>query len=57
VSKRPKRGASKRLPRARNPFALHARRRKAGAEPSPLAYRRRPKHRATDEIAVEPEKD
>jgi len=47
MSKWPKRGTSKRVPRARNPFALHARRRKAGAEPSPLAYRRRPKHRQT----------
>ena len=57
MSKRPKRGGQKRLPRARNPFALHARRRKAGAEPSPQAYRRRPKHRAAAEIPVETEKD
>ena len=55
MSKRPKRGDLKRAPRARNPFALHARRRKAGAEPSPHAYRRRPKHRATAAIPVEAE--
>jgi len=55
VTKRPKSGSPKRAPRARNPFALHARRRKAGAEPSPQAYRRRPKHRTTVEIPVETE--
>jgi hypothetical protein len=57
MSKRPKGGSPKRAPRARNPFALHARRRKAGAEPSPQAYRRRPKHRAAAEIPLETEKD
>jgi hypothetical protein len=55
VSKRPKRGGQKRLPRARNPFALHARRRKAGAEPSPFAYRRRPKHRQTVDAPADKE--
>jgi hypothetical protein len=30
--------------RPRNPFAIVLRRRAAGAEPSPKAYRRRPKH-------------
>jgi hypothetical protein len=30
--------------RPRNPFAILVRRRAAGAEPSPKAYRRRPKH-------------
>jgi hypothetical protein len=55
VTKRPKSGGPKRAPKARNPFALHARRRKAGAEPSPQAYRRRPKHRAAAAIPVETE--
>jgi hypothetical protein len=42
--KKRKRGAL-RVPRARNPFALAARRRRPGVEPSPRSYRRRPKHK------------
>ena len=36
----------------RNPFAIVVRRRKAGPEKSPRAYRRKPKHRGK---TIEPE--
>lgn len=49
MAKRPKRTKG---PVPRNPFAIVARRRKAGPEKSPRAYRRRPKHRIK---VVEPE--
>jgi hypothetical protein len=38
----------------RHPFAIVVRQRAAGAEPSPRAYRRRPKHRKA-KPDVEPE--
>jgi hypothetical protein len=42
------------LKRPRNPFAIVVRRRVAGPEPSPRAYRRRPKHgKAKPEIEQE----
>jgi hypothetical protein len=44
MKKRVKRGGP-RVPRARNPYALAVRRRHPGAEVSPRAYRRRPKHK------------
>ncbi|HKF61742.1 MAG TPA: hypothetical protein VKB42_10310 [Dongiaceae bacterium] len=42
-------GAKRAAPKARNPFALAARRRRAGIEPSTRAYRRRPKHQPAAE--------
>jgi len=36
-------------PKARNPFSLAVRRRRAGVEPSTRAYRRRPKHQPAAE--------
>jgi len=46
-----KRAAAK----ARNPFALAARQRRASIEPSTRAYRRRPKHQpAAEETESEP---
>ena len=42
-------GAKRAAPNARNPFALAARRRRAGIEPSTRAYRRRPKHQPPGE--------
>ncbi|HEX4569149.1 MAG TPA: hypothetical protein VH184_01895 [Dongiaceae bacterium] len=42
-------GAKRAAPKARNPFALAARRRRAGIEPSTRAYRRRPKHQPPGE--------
>jgi hypothetical protein len=46
--------------RPRNPFAILVRRRKAGAQADPRAYRRRPKHggpRRHAEAAEETEKE
>jgi hypothetical protein len=40
--------------RPRNPFAIVVRRRASGPEPSPRAYRRRPKHGKT-KPEIEPE--
>jgi hypothetical protein len=37
--------AKRAAPKARNPFALAARKRRASVEPSTRAYRRRQKHR------------
>ena len=48
-------GAKRTAPKARNPFALAARRRRAAIEPSTRAYRRRPKHHpAAEETESEP---
>ena len=48
-------GAKRTAPKARNPFALAARRRRAAIEPSTRAYRRRPKHQpAAEETESEP---
>jgi hypothetical protein len=49
-----KRSAGSRRPR--NPLAIVVRRRKAGPEPDPRAYRRRPKHGGRRR-AVEAEED
>jgi len=42
-------GAKRAAPKAGNPFALAARRRRAAIEPSTRAYRRRPKHQPPGE--------
>ena len=42
-------GAKRAAPKARNPFSLAVRRRRAGVEPSTRAYRRRPKHQPAAE--------
>ena len=42
-------GGKRAAPKARNPFALAARRRRAGIEPSTRTYRRRPKHQPPGE--------
>ena len=42
-------GGKRAAPKARNPFALAARRRRAGIEPSTRTYRRRPKHQPAAE--------
>ena len=48
-------GGKRAAPKARNPFALAARRRRAGIEPSTRTYRRRPKHQpAAEETESEP---